>query len=140
MLKLVDTLEELTANVREYQRAVDISHAPYQRRGRITPALVRAWYYVPALDLVAASRFIGYKGMNRERYEQSSEIDGKVTEPHLQRKGWFLPLGEHEPQYRRARSLAEGLSPTGRLYPSARFYVLKKAYDEQVRKALQQTK
>ena len=139
MLELVDTLEELMANVREYQRAVDISPAR-QHRGRITLSLVRAWYYVPALDLVAASRFIGYKGMNRERYEQSGEIDGKVTEPHLQRKGWFRSLGEDEPQYRRARSLAEGLSPTGRLYPSARFYMLKKNYDDQARKVLQQTK
>jgi len=137
MLELVDTLRELTINVREYQRAVGTSRTPYQRRGRITPSLVRAWYYVPALEAVAASRFIGYKSMNRERYEQSSEIDGKVTEPHLQRKGWFRLLEEGDSQYGRARSLAEGLSPTGRLYPYARFYVLKKIYDDQVRKALQ---
>ena len=140
MLELIDTLNELTTNIREYQKAVDLSRAPYRRRGRITPSLVRAWYYIPALGLVAASRFIGYKRMNRECYEQSREIDGKVTEPHLQSKGWFRPLEEDEPQYGHARSLAESLSSTCRLYPSARFYVLKNAYDEQVKKALQQTK
>ena len=135
MLELVDTLDELINNVLEYQKAVHLSYAPYRRRGRITPSSVRAWYYIPALDLVAASRFIGCKGMNRERYEQSTEIDVKVTEPHLQRKGWFRPLEENEPQYEHARSTAKRLSPTCKLYPSARFYVLKNTYDRQVKEA-----
>ncbi len=136
MLELINTLNELTTNAREYQKAVYLNYAPFRRRGRITPSLVRAWYYIPALDLVAASRFIGYKGMNRECYEQSTEIDGRVTEPHLQRKGWFRPLGEGEPQYEHARSTAKGLSPTCRLYPYARFYVLKNVYDKQINKSL----
>jgi len=136
MLELVDSLKELIVNVQEYQRAVE---AARRRRGRITPSLVRAWYYVPALNMVAASRFIGYKGMTLERYESSNEVDGTVTEPHLQRKGWFRQLSEKEPQYSHVQSLAEDLSPTGRLWHSARFNVLKKPYDERVREILQET-
>jgi hypothetical protein len=136
MLELVDSLEELIANVQEYQRAIKATH---QHRGRITPSLVRAWYYIPALNMVAASRFIGYKGMTLDRYENSNEVDGKVTEPRLQRSGWFRQLSEKEPQYNHAWSLAAALSPTGRLWHSARFNVLKKPYDDRVRQMLRQT-
>lgn len=126
MLQLVDTIKELVANVREYQKAV-------QHSGRVTPSLVRAWYYFPTLHMVGASRFIGYKGMTAERYDQSPEVDGKVTEPHLQAKGWFRQLQESQPQYFYARSLATSLDRQGRVNLRARFHMLEDAYDEEVR-------
>lgn len=124
MPRLVTTLEELVANVKEYQRAAK------QPSTRITPSLVRSWYYIPALNMVAASRFIGYKEMTAELYEQSHEVDGKVTEPHLQRKGWFRPITEDEPIFENVRTLAASLDRYGRLYPTARFYVLRDIYKE----------
>jgi|GEM_PF-4469062 len=129
MLEMVKTLNELVENVRQYQRAVKDPYA------RTIPSLVRAWYYIPSLDMVGASRFIGYRGMTSEGYEESKGVvDGKITEPHLQETGWFRQLAKADPLYAHAKSLAEALSPTGRLFPTARFYVLKSVYDEQVKR------
>lgn len=117
MLKLVNTKEELVANVREYQKAV-------QQSGRVTTSLVRAWYYIPALDMVAASRFIGYKGMTVGLYDQCRAVHGGVTERHLQAQRWFRQLQKSEPIYVHARSLAASLDKWGRVNPKARFYIL----------------
>jgi len=137
MLELVDTFEELVANVKEYQKAVEAAQRPHRRRRSITPSAVHAWYYIPACNMVGASRFIGHKGMTKrmtlELYENSN-VDGGKTERHLQKTGWFRLLKEYEPEYKHARSLSESLCSTGRLHHSARFNVLKETYDEQVRK------
>ena len=135
MLELVKTIEQLVRNMKEYQKAVRVSN-------KITPSLVRAWYYIPALDMVGASRFIGYKDMTSVRYDQSKEIDGRQTEPHLQEKAWFRQLQVGEPYYARAYQLAESLDKKGkgRVYKDARFYVLKDIYDKQLRKYEQRDK
>jgi hypothetical protein len=126
MLKLVNTIAELVTNVCEYQKAV-------QQSSRVTPSRVIAWYYIPALDMVGASRFIGYKGMTAAIYDQSEEVHGGVTEAHLQKKGWFRPLQKGEAYYTRAYHLAAPLDKQGRVNSHARFNVLKDAYDEQVK-------
>ncbi len=131
MLELVNTVEGLVTNVKEYQKAVRVSN-------RITPSLVKDWYYIPTLDMVGASRFIGYKDMTAVCYDQSKTVDGKETEPHLHKKAWFRQLEEGEPYYNRAYQLAESLDKKGRVYKDARFYLLKDIYDKQVSKYEQQ--
>ncbi len=113
--------------MKEYQKAV-------QESKRIRTLLVRAWYYIPALDMVGASRFIGYKDMTSVCYNQSETVDGKETEPHLREKAWFRQLQEGESYYAHAYQLAESLDKKGRVSKYARFYVLKDIYDKQIRK------
>jgi hypothetical protein len=127
-LELVDTPQSLADNVREYQIAAK------KRDARVTPNLVRSWYYIPALDMVGGSRFIGYKGMTAELYDRDDiYIDGRETEPHLQSTGWFAPLNPGDPKYTRAVALAESLSRTGKIWLTARFHVLKERYNSQVK-------
>ena len=119
-------LKSLVSNVREYQRAV-------VRTGtRINPRLVRAWYYVPSLDMVAASRFIGYEGMTGELYDESG-VSGSKTEAYLKSHGWFQELEPGSSSYHSARGLAESLCSPGDINPKARFSVLREEYDERVR-------
>ena len=110
--------------VREYQRAAML--------GYVNPKLVTCWYYVPALGAVGASRFIGYRNMTAERYEQrKGEMDGRVTQPHLDRTRWFRRLEEGEPEYAQAFALAERLAG-GCVAPKAKFWVLDSALDERL--------
>ena len=54
MLELVEDLDQLAANFKEYQRAV-------KAQGRVSPSKVKKWYYIPALDMVGAGRSTGIK-------------------------------------------------------------------------------
>jgi len=67
----------------------------------------RAWYYVPELDMVGPSKFIGYRKMTAEAYMNSTELDGKVTEPILSR--WFDILLPGTPEGNYVKSLVDRL-------------------------------
>jgi len=67
----------------------------------------RAWYYIPELDMVGPSKFIGYKGMTATEYMSSTELDGKVTEPILSR--WFDVLLPDIPEAKYVGNLVERL-------------------------------
>jgi hypothetical protein len=128
LLKLVSNVRQLAANVIAYQKAAKGASK------KVNPSLVQAWYYIPSLDMVGASRFIGYDGMTPARYDQSSEIhvDGDRAAPqHLSKKGWFRDLQPGDEHYQHAHSLAAALQPEG-VYRKPRFYILKDAFDREL--------
>lgn len=133
MLPLVESLDQMIANVKEYQKAVEEIGSGGRRR-RIMPSVVRDWYYIPSLGMVGPSRFIGYKGMTSDRYAKSP-VNGGETERHLHAKGWFRQLGKEDPEYDFARQLAHHLCQTVRhesnICSLAKFYILQPAYDKQ---------
>ena len=65
----------------------------------------RAWYYIPELNAVGPSKFIGYKNLPVARYLEGYGLDGKVTEPIL--GGWFNVLIEGTPEANYVKSLVE---------------------------------
>ncbi len=68
----------------------------------------RVWYYDPASDLAAPSKFIGYAGMTAEVYIKSERsLDGRQTEPRL--KEWFRLLEEGSPEAAFVRGKVEAL-------------------------------
>ena len=67
----------------------------------------RAWYYIPELDAVGPSKFIGYKNLSLADYLTGYGLDGKVTEPVLGR--WFNLLIDNTPEARYVESLVERL-------------------------------
>lgn len=48
------------------------------------------WYYVPELDLLAPSKYIGYSNMNTKKYNRGFNKTGVDTEKVL--KQWFIKL------------------------------------------------
>ncbi|MBN2098989.1 MAG: hypothetical protein JW753_05270 [Dehalococcoidia bacterium] len=72
----------------------------------------RAWYYIPEIDMVGPSKFVGYKGMTAAEYLRSyEELDGRDTEPVLSRL--FEEMDPNEGDRRReanyVRRLVESL-------------------------------
>ena len=123
MPEFVKDLNGLVSNVREYQRALMGTST------RINPRLVLAWYYVPALNMVAASRFIGYHRMTGELYDIGG-ISGSETEAYLRSKGWFRQIETDDPIYPRALELVNLLCSGGLINPNARISVLREEYDQ----------
>jgi hypothetical protein len=70
-------------------------------------AYFRAWYYIPELDLVGPSKFIGYRGMTASEYMETDELDGRVTEPVLSR--WFEVVDDRSPEGRFVAARVETL-------------------------------
>jgi len=56
----------------------------------------RAWYYIPELNKVGPSKFIGYKNLPVAQYLTGKDLDGKVTEQILGK--WFNLLIEGTPE------------------------------------------
>ena len=56
----------------------------------------RAWYYIPELDIVAPSKYIGYEGITPAVYMTKDGLDGKETEPVLAK--WFTRLDADSPE------------------------------------------
>ena len=67
----------------------------------------RAWYYIPELDKVGPSKFIGYKNLPVAQYLTGENLDGKVTELILGK--WFNLLIEGTPEANYVESLVEQL-------------------------------
>ena len=67
----------------------------------------RAWYYIPELDEVGPSKFIGYKNVPVAQYLTGENLDGKVTEVMLGK--WFDLLIEGTPEANYVESLVERL-------------------------------
>ena len=61
-------------------------------------AYFRAWYYVPKVDMVGPSKFIGYEGMTGAEYMEREDLNGTETEPVLKR--WFEVLKVGTPEYK----------------------------------------
>ena len=83
----VDSYDDVVENVRRFNE--DLKE-PEPDPGQDLAGLLgyfRAWYYIPELDLVGPSKFIGYKGMSAHSYMEEDDLDGRVSEPVLGR--WF---------------------------------------------------
>jgi len=83
--RIVDSYEEVVRSVRAFNEDLSEAHV---LQGQLS--YFRAWYYIPELDAVGPSKFLGYRGMTVSEYMQSQELDGRVTEPVLSR--WFDAL------------------------------------------------
>lgn len=87
----VNTYDEVVEAVRRFNEGLD--------EGKDLETLLsffRAWYYIPELDAVGPSKFIGYSSMTVTEYMESTDLDGLVTEPLLTR--WFDVLDEQSPE------------------------------------------
>jgi hypothetical protein len=77
--ELVESRDEVLENVQAFNRGLKENEGlrnqlPY----------FRAWYYMPEIDMVGPSKFVGYKGMTVSEYTESYEqLDGRDTEPVL---------------------------------------------------------
>ena len=93
MTRLAPDYDNVVANVERFNKDLpdseDLqSHLSY----------FRAWYYIPNLDMVGPSKFIGYKDMTADKYAHTyTELDGRETEPHLSQ--WFRTTEERSPEY-----------------------------------------
>jgi hypothetical protein len=81
----------------------------------------RAWYYIPELDAVGPSKFIGYKGMTAKEYmtRYNQDLDGRETEPILGR--WFEVLGRESVEDRLVTTRIEQLLQRYHKRPSRAF-------------------
>ena len=89
------------------------------RRLRNRLGMFKAWYYVPKIDAVGPSKFIGYTNVNLEFYfdrtgkeskkkwPQSKLLDGRATEPVLQR--WFKELEQGTREYKYVSDMVKKL-------------------------------
>ena len=89
----VTTYDQVIENVRNFNAGLS------EETGIETLlAYFRAWYFLPEEDAVGPSKFIGYEGMNGIEYMLRSDLDGKESEPAMQR--WFETLAEGTPEYK----------------------------------------
>ena len=102
MLKTVENEDEIKESVRAFNQGV--SNTP-ELQSQLS--YFRAWYYLPELNMVGPSKFIGYKGMTSDIYMTSNETDGRDTEPVLSR--WFFVASEDSPEYSFVENMVENL-------------------------------
>ena len=60
----------------------------------------KSWYYLPELDAVAPSKFIGFADMTGDYYEANRKggLNGGLTDPRLSR--WFQEVEQDSKEYR----------------------------------------
>lgn len=97
-----ENYEDVIESVRAFNEGL-------KERGNLENQLsyFRAWYYIPELDAVGPSKFIGYKNLSVADYLTGYGLDGKITEPILGR--WFNMLIEETPEANYVGSLVERL-------------------------------
>ncbi len=110
---LVDSYEAVVDSVRAFNEGLD-SHP----RLRALLSQFRDWYYVPELDEVGPSKFIGYKNMSAAEYirRHREELDGRETEAILGR--WFDGADAGTPEGARVRSRMQQLTAAHRKTPN----------------------
>ena len=101
--ELVESYQEVVDNIRQ-------SNQDLARGEDICSQLrqFRAWYYIPKLDAIGPSKFIGYKRMNTSRYQRGYQKDGRETEPRLQK--FFRPIWRGHPKYTHPESKLHDLT------------------------------
>jgi hypothetical protein len=78
--ELIESYQEVIENVRQFNEDLIAGEDICSQL-----AMFRAWYYIPEIDALGPSKFIGYKGMDTTRYQRGYRKDGKETEPRLQK-------------------------------------------------------
>lgn len=100
---LVADYDDVVDNIRGFNDSLPAFVEMRQRLSYFT-----AWYYSPELDLVAPSKFIGYKGMTAQQYLSAFQgISGTATEVVLKR--WFQPAAVGRPSHRHVVELVSSL-------------------------------
>lgn len=112
---VAQSYEDVIKNVGEFNKSLDEGK---DLQGSLS--FFRAWYYIPELDAVGPSKFIGYKDMTAGEYvgRYKQDLDGRETESVL--KQWFEVL--------------EGDSPKDK-YVAAKVEQLLQRYDKRPSKA-----
>ncbi|MGG1400182.1 hypothetical protein ABE288_20520 [Bacillus salipaludis] len=84
-LELVEDLNEVKQNIIQFNNDIKVNQ---ELRKRFFSHF-RQWYYIKELDMFAPSKFIGYKNMNAQKYnnKDGTGADGRKTEAVL--KQWF---------------------------------------------------
>ncbi len=92
--KLVKTYDDVVESTKSFNAGLNEVPRLSKRTSN-----VKAWYYIPEIDAVGPSKFIGYRGMSADFYlahsgklanatlPKSKRLDGRETEPRLTE--WF---------------------------------------------------
>lgn len=100
-IKLIGSLDEAIDNIVRYQAEVK-KNATLRKR----MMQARVWYGIRSTDgawLFAPSKFVGYTGNTGETYARRASrgrkdrYDGRETEKHLRREGWFEAVSPDTP-------------------------------------------
>ena len=97
-MELIESYEDVEKNVRAFNEGLESSQ---ELQSKLSTFIV--WYYVPSEDVVAPSKFIGYRDMTVEKYLLHSgkhgELDGKQAQDRLKKRQWYRLLDEGTPEY-----------------------------------------
>ena len=111
---LVRSYKEVTESTKSFNVGLNEDHDLHTRGSD-----VRAWYYIPEIDAVGPSKFIGYRGMTAEFYmahtgrlaqaslPSSKRLDGRETEPVLRK--WFEVTEPGTPEHKFVKGIVEEL-------------------------------
>ena len=92
--RLVRSCQEVVESTKSFNRGLNEEPNLYKRLSEF-----RAWYYIPKIDTVGPSKFIGYRNMSADFYlahtgtlakaplPSSKRLDGRAPEPKLSK--WF---------------------------------------------------
>ncbi len=126
MPETVTTLEEVKDNIIAFNEGLGgneglVKYLPF----------FRAWYYIPGLEYVGPSKFIGYRGMTAKIYleNHTSGMSGTETEPVLRQ--WFDLAHERPSDREYIMNLVKELLAGYHKIPNrkARYNTLKPLYD-----------
>ena len=92
---LVSKYEEVRQNVQTFNEVLKGQQSLQANLLRF-----KSWYYVPELDAVAPSKFIGFADMTGDYYEANRKggLNGGLTDPRLSR--WFQGVKQGSSEYR----------------------------------------
>ena len=101
--ELVDSYHDVMESVRNYNSELPECKVLQER-------LLQAvdWYYIPEINAVGPSKFIGYKGMTCEYYDahtgkgKVNGLHGGTTEGNLKNLGCFQKMEYGTDEYRHA--------------------------------------
>lgn len=116
-LQLVESLDEVKKNIIQFNHDVETNH---EMRKRFLSHF-KQWYYIREIDMFAPSKFIGYKEMNGDRYnnKDGTGADGRNTELAL--KNWFAKKDVPD----LLTELQERMSSYGKIKKNSQIHILK---------------
>lgn len=112
--RLVRSYEEVVESAKSFERGLNEGQGLLGPRRNYT-----VWYYIPEIDTVGPSKFIGYRGMTAEFYmahtgrlaqaslPSSKRLDGRETEPVLRK--WFEVTEPGTPEHKFVKGIVEEL-------------------------------
>ena len=112
--KLVRSCQEVVESTKSFNRGLNEDPRLFERLSEF-----RAWYYIPEIDAVGPSKFIGYRNMNVDFYfahtgtlaqatlPRSKRLNGGSTESRL--KKWFKVIEPGTAEYEYVSEMTEEL-------------------------------